>query len=138
VSVENGNWFTEISKINYYKNDLKNLLALIFITNCLLKRFQTEGNTYSLKRFMFTCIMQKIETERKNINWKRTSWSQAMWRPVKQLKHKTSHTVTNCLIWGTMVKIKTGLSAHLRFNKRCQKSTVSEAIMKSLNITTRR
>ena len=28
----------------------KNLLALIFIIKCLLKRFKTEGNTYSLKR----------------------------------------------------------------------------------------
>jgi hypothetical protein len=27
----------------------KNLLTLISIKNCLLKRFQTEGNTYSLK-----------------------------------------------------------------------------------------
>jgi hypothetical protein len=31
----------------------KNLLALIFIIKCLLKRFKTEGNTYSLKRFVF-------------------------------------------------------------------------------------
>jgi len=29
----------------------KNLLALISITNCSLKRFQTENNTCSLKRF---------------------------------------------------------------------------------------
>ena len=54
---------------------------------------------------------------------------------IAQLKHKTSHTVTNCLNCGTMVKSKTGLSAHLRFNKRCQKSSVSEAIMKSLFIS---
>jgi hypothetical protein len=31
-------------------------LALIFITNCLHKRFQTEGNTYSLKRFVFRIL----------------------------------------------------------------------------------
>ena len=57
---------------------------------------------------------------------------------IAQQKHKTNHSVINCLNCGTMVKSKTGLSAHLRFNKICQKSTVSEAIMKSLNITTRR
>ena len=31
---------------------LKNLLALIFIIKCLLKRFKTEGNTYSLKTLL--------------------------------------------------------------------------------------
>jgi hypothetical protein len=44
-NLENGNWFTKISKINYNKNDP----ALIFITKCLLKRFQTESYTYTLK-----------------------------------------------------------------------------------------
>ena len=44
-NLENGNWFTKISKINYNKNDP----ALIFITKFLLKRFQTESYTYTLK-----------------------------------------------------------------------------------------
>ncbi len=30
----------------------KNLFALIFISKCFLKRFQTERNAYSLKRYL--------------------------------------------------------------------------------------
>ena len=42
---------------------------------------------------------------------------------IAQQKHKTNHTLINCLNLGTMVKSKTGLSTHLRFNKNCQKGS---------------
>ena len=54
---DNWNYINEISIINYYKNDPKNLLALIFIIKSLLKRFKTEGNTYSLKRWNYMHMM---------------------------------------------------------------------------------
>ena len=38
----------------------KNLLALIFINKCLLKRFKTEGNTYSLKKFFLYYNKRKM------------------------------------------------------------------------------
>ncbi len=59
-NLEDGNWSTERSKINYYKNDPKNLLALIFITKWLLKRVQIEGDTYSLKRWINLPCLIKI------------------------------------------------------------------------------